>query len=291
MNAETPPVSGVHYVGGICQFLFAAIRRRFLLLLVAPVLAAAIGYAATFAMTPVYEGYMTIQSGKVAGAPLQTIQSIVDRVSSPTFKSSVLRSLNFDISKDPTAALIYQSLAPRAMTPNDPAPDIVEVSARGYRKEEIAAALRAISDLIAQQQADIARTRLGALEAKLTQTEDEIARLNTDKKTLTDTLARANTGKTVEAPSVEPTAAQLQLRQMIEEADKAIAKARQGKIDLTEDISPQQTFVARKLDDIFISPVPVYPRRLYTAGLVWTCAFVLCLVLAIATAPNQREAV
>lgn len=287
MNVESSSVSARHYIWGICGFFFAAIRRWFVLVLVAPLATAAVGYAVTFTLVePAYIGSATIQCGKVAGTPVQTAQFMIDRISSPMFKNSVLRTLHLDAGKEQAGDLMYQSLAARAMAPKAPVPDTIEVSAYGYDREEMTAMLQAIPDLLGQQQADLIEAGIDSLKTKLAQNEANLVRLNAARKALMDTFAHSVRGNS--ADSVESTASQLQL-QMIGEADQEIGQANQERIDLNEDVGPQRTFAARMLGDVLVTPVPVFPRCLYAAGLVWTGVFMLCAFFAVATAPTRRE--
>lgn len=285
MPPEAQPVSGVHYIRGMGEFLLMAAKRRLLLLLIAPFLVAVIAYFGTYLLPRVYMGYATIASGKIAGEPIQTVQSLADRVSSPTFRSATIHALKLDAGKDRATSLIYDTILPRAMPPS--APDILEISVRGFSAEEITAVLQTVVRLLGEQQAKIAETMLTTFRAKLALVKSEKERLNATSKKLQDTLDALEADKTTNDEAGRRENAMVRLLEMIENTHTAIGKLSSDEIVLVENLSTAKTFVAHNLDDIFVAPTPVSPRRLSIAGLAWFGVFALCLLFAIATAPTN----
>ena len=272
MALQQDPVSADRYVDGLLVFVYRAIRRQLLLMLISAFAVGAIAYALAGRVTPVYGGKALIQLGEVNGVALTKAETVIAGFDAFLFRQRVVEAMKSAGVSDPRSIqLVSQSLAARPGTS-----DVINVSVRAADEKQVRQAIDAVI-LVLNQKQEQRRTQLvAAIKTQVDALDAYLANLTKIQESLS---AQARTA------SADPTPlGALLLLEMTARNDEQQASARASKLALQERLGPELTYPTRLVDDDFqISPVAGLGHSWRTAVLAATITLLGFMLFAMVT--------
>jgi hypothetical protein len=286
MNDETKQIPGDHYLFGLVGFLLRLIVVRPLLMIGLPVLVMVIAYLATGFLRPVYPGQANLQIGRIAGADIQTRNTIVERINSSAFKARVLQTLNPPPDQSNSLARdIFDGLSAQT----NPFSDWVTINSRANTPDQLSKIIDAAVSLIQREHEKIETPAIEALRGQLKLAETDIANLSSLTQDLTRALSTETEKKVDETNNAELTGAHQRysvLRVELMNANTALTEAATRRIKFSEQLSAAQSYSTHLLDGIYIGQQPVSPRRLVITAAAGAVAFFGCLLYVLIWLPK-----
>lgn len=276
MSEDRGAISGDLYLGGLLTFFFWTIRRHLLLVIVPPLTVMAIVFSTALQLTPVYTAQVNVRIGKVDGAEARSVPAVGVRIDSPAFKTRVLDVMNLP-PDDPSRPVIFDSLATRPETA-----DLMTISVNADSSERLRQALDTTVRLLKEEQERNQQSFSSNIQAQLSVVDANVSRLEEIQRSLLGIAKSSVTGTASDSQPSDPssrTLGALLLSDLTARNGQALFDARIRREALAERISPWKTYPTAAVDDVYVSPTPVFPRPVrmtVIAGLVGLLAALLC---------------
>ncbi|MCA1471233.1 hypothetical protein I6F09_25545 [Bradyrhizobium sp. IC3195] len=271
MRNPTASISTVAYVGGMLGYLARAIKFRAKAIVLIPLAAALVVFVVDWMRPIVYAADALVRVGRVDGAEVAPISSIVFQMNSMSFKRRAFEAAGSSADGDAKARqLVLDSFNVR------PASSEMLALFVGAPSEQ--AATEALQAAVRTLNADQDKIRAPALSEINTR----IALIDSNIASLTRVREALSSPESI-APSAENDPASLILRRiwlldLIARNEEKLVEATNDRRALAERIGPSRTYPATLSDDVTVRKISPNPlRRAIFAG-----AIVLLIVLVYA---------
>lgn len=276
MSEERSLISVDRYLGGLFIFLYQAVRKSLLLMIVVTLLAAAIAYFAAPRPVQIYAAQGSIRIGRVAGAETTNLQAAAARVNALSFKRQVLQSMNLAaIENDQAARLFAESLNARPE-----ASGTLTVSVRGSSEQQARQALDTVVRLLKQEQEKASEPEIAEINAQLAENDAYIASL---MKTRESRLALKKASTTdAKSEGQADDLRDLLMLDILSRNENTLMNTQAHRRELASRLGSWNTYPTAIADDVLVSSSPGSPRPSRIALLAGGFTFVGFLLYALA---------
>ncbi|KJC34262.1 hypothetical protein UB31_39460 [Bradyrhizobium sp. LTSP849] len=273
MNDQSASISTVSYVGGMFAYLVRSVRSRLKITVLAVLVAALIVFAADWMRPVVYAAQAVMRVGRVDGADVAPMSSIVFQMNSVSFKRRAVGGADESVdSGDKGHKLILDSFVVRPAT-SDMLTLFVGAASEHTATEAIQAAVRVLN----ADQEKIRAIALSELDTQITLVDSNIASLTRIRESL------ASPGSIASSAESDPASLMLRrvwLLDLIARNEEKLAAATSERRALAERIGPSKTYPATLVDDVAIRQISPNPFRhaIFAAGIVLLLMLVYAMV-------------
>lgn len=256
---------------------FDAVKRRWVLVIMLPVLAAVIGFGASSAMSPVYEGTASLlvgdfSNGDVNNNEIVAMQSLTATYADIARREPVLSAAARDVGLSEGWRELRQSVKVRV--PNE-SPQVIEITVDGGSRERVIAIADAVANRLVRyvdgmsKGSDFVSPQLLRLEQLIEQADAHVDQLQLRQQT-------------------EGASAPASLEAEIERTQADIAEWQDNYASLKELSTSSSHAAIRPLDTANASQTPVRPNTRFNIVIAGFAGFLLALAIIYLIDPRDR---
>jgi hypothetical protein len=275
MSEERSLGSGHQYLGGLCTFLYRAVRNSLPLMIVVTLLVMVIAYFVTPRPAPIYGAQASVQIGRVAGAEAMSLQASAAHVNARSFKRRVLQAMNLPAVEDDRASRLFSE----SLTARPEEFGTLSVNIRGSSEQQVRQTLDLVVRLLNQDQGKVSDPILADINTQLTEIDANIASLIKAREALL-ALTKASTTDARPEGQADDLRSLLVL-DVLSRNENLRINEQADRRELASRLGPSNTYPTAIVDDVLVSSAPGAPRPSRTALLAGVLTFVGFLLYAL----------
>lgn len=244
-----------------------------------PVLAVAAALVLVFlVLKPEWEAVALVQIGQIGqlgrgSALIEPVPRVVARVSSGGFQRAVLASIGTSNSENNQEAALYR----RSIKVTAPANtiDLVQVKVRGYSPQQADRLIAATVAYLRKVHEKLAASSILRLKQQLAKLDAQIAEIQAE---------RAGMLKKFDAKKIGTPAERFMegivLDNIVVQLDATLRGLDRTRMAYDEQLSPERTYPTSLVENVYVSPKPVFPKKALTVTLAGVLALFVGVFMA-----------
>lgn len=278
MRDPTASISTVTYLGGMFNYLAGAVRFRLKAIVLTTLVVALVVFFLDWMRPVVYAAQGVVRLGRVDGADVAPISSIVLQMNSRSFKRRAFGSDTSSGSDAKSRKLIHDSFNVRPATA-----EMLTMFVGAPNEQAASEALEAAVRTLNSDQEKIRAPLVAEINAQIALVDSNIASLTRVRESL------ASPDSAAPAPEAEPASIMLRrvwVLDLIARNEEKLMAATNDRRMLAERLGPSKSYPATLNDDVTIRQVSPMPLR----HAIFAAALVLLIMLVYAMVRRPRSA-
>jgi hypothetical protein len=283
MSVSPRMVPGDQYLSGLSMSFFRTIRANLFLTFLLPLASMLIAYVAALQMPAVYTAQGSVRAGRLDGAEVISLVSMVSRINSLAFKQRVVLEMNFPAAEGTRPALLTLT----SLTARQETADAFGVSVQATTAQRARDALAAAVSLLNEEQRKIRDPLEADIKAQLAGYDATIAGLLETRDSLS-----ALTKEDSRGASGDPASAMLRrvwLSDLVSRNEQRLAVARSERHTLSTRLGAWRTYPTALLDEPFVLPGFAFARPLTIAIVTGAVVFLIFFLRAMLREPKAAR--
>ena len=253
MSEEPTLISGSQYLVGLFIFCYRAVRNMLPVIIIVTLLVAVIAYLATPRAALIYGAQASVENGRLAGVEPISLQAVVARVNSRSFKRRLLQSMNLPPADDDRASRFLSE----SLTAKLESWGTVTVNIRGSSEQQVRQAFDLVVRLLNQDLEKVSGPVLADINAQLAESDANIASLTKTREMLL-ALTKASATDARPEGQADDLRGVLAL-DMLSSNENTLINARADRRELASRLGSWNTYPTAIADDVLVSPSPESP--------------------------------